>query len=249
MTTVVVIGDVGGCSAELARVLEPLVGVPDTVVIQVGDLVDRGPDTPGVLRMVGQRLVEGAPRRIQLLGNHEAPYVGGEPFWPQPLSEPDARLLETWWLTERLRVAAAVRTGGGEDFLVTHAGLSPAVWRDLGEPVTAATAAELLNTRPEPLLWGYGGPLWVEPPELYGGWLAGWMPFSQIHGHSAIVSYEHESWMCEERIRQRSTVDWVARRTQTRVGGGRFIAVDPKHGRTGAVRWSPLVIENAELLV
>ena len=34
MTTVVVIGDVGGCAAELAGVLEPLVGVPDTVVIQ-----------------------------------------------------------------------------------------------------------------------------------------------------------------------------------------------------------------------
>ncbi|GGN35639.1 3',5'-cyclic AMP phosphodiesterase CpdA [Actinoplanes campanulatus] len=122
MTTVVVIGDVGGCSAELARVLEPLIGAPDTVVVQVGDLVDRGPDTPGALRIVAERMAEGSPRWVQLLGNHEAPYVGGEPFWPEPLSEPDARLLERWWLTERLRVAAAVRTGGGEDFLITHAG-------------------------------------------------------------------------------------------------------------------------------
>ncbi|MEV0899472.1 metallophosphoesterase [Actinoplanes sp. NPDC049802] len=249
MTTVVVIGDVGGCSAQLRQALVPVVGEPDTVVVQVGDLVDRGPDTPGVLRIVGERLEQRQPRWVQLLGNHEAPYVGGEPFWPEPLAQPDARLLQNWWLTERLRVAAAVRTHEGEDFLITHAGLSVAAWRELGEPVTAATAAELLNTRPEPLLWGDGGPLWVEPAQLYGPWLAEWPPFSQIHGHSAIVSYQHQSWMCEERIRQRSTVDWHARRTTTRIGAGLFIAVDPKHGRTGALRWSPLVLRDAELLV
>jgi Calcineurin-like phosphoesterase len=45
----VVIGDVGGCSAELAKALVALPDDPETVIIQVGDLVDRGPDSAGVL--------------------------------------------------------------------------------------------------------------------------------------------------------------------------------------------------------
>ena len=250
VTTVVIIGDVGGCAEQLARVVAPLVDDPGAVVVQVGDLVDRGPDSPGVLRLVGERLAAGGPPRwVQLLGNHEAPYVGGEPFWPEPLADEDAATLRRWWLTERLRVAAAVRSADGEEFLLTHAGLSVAAWRELGEPVTAATAAGLLNTRPEPLLWDFGGPLWAEAPQVYGSWLREPMPFSQIHGHSAIVSYPHRQWMCEERIRQRSTVDWVARRTVTRLAGGCFVAVDPKHGRSGAAQWAPLVLPGAELLV
>lgn len=40
-------GDVGGCSAELAR-LAPFLVEPGTTIVQVGDLVDRGPDSPGV---------------------------------------------------------------------------------------------------------------------------------------------------------------------------------------------------------
>ncbi|MEU8658242.1 metallophosphoesterase [Actinoplanes philippinensis] len=250
MTRVVVIGDVGGCAGELTRVLEPLIGAPDTVVVQVGDLVDRGPDTPGVLRLVSERLHGDAPRWIQLIGNHESPYLGAEPFWPEPLDDADAALLRRWWLTERLRVAAAIRTAEGEEFLLTHAGLTVAAWRELGEPVTAATAADLLNTRPESLLWSYGGPLWAEAAQVYGSWLDDreTMPFSQAHGHSTVVSYPHRSWLCEERIRVRSTADWDARRTVTRLTGGCFVAVDPKHGRTGADRWAPWVLEDAEVL-
>ncbi|GIE28209.1 hypothetical protein Ait01nite_012540 [Actinoplanes italicus] len=60
--TVVIVGDVGGCARQLEQALQPWLGVPDVVVIQVGDLVDRGPDSPGVLRLVGQRLAGAAPR-------------------------------------------------------------------------------------------------------------------------------------------------------------------------------------------
>ncbi|MDG4824609.1 metallophosphoesterase [Asanoa sp. WMMD1127] len=249
MPKIVLIGDVGGCAAELTRVVAPLLADPDAVFIQVGDLVDRGPDSPGVLAFVGDQLP--GRRWIQLIGNHEAPYVGAEPFWPHPLAEGDARLLGEWWLTEQLRVAAAVRTADGEEFLVTHAGLTPAAWRELGEPVTATTAADLLNTRPADLLWHDRGPLWAEAgPDLYDGWLHASqpMPFSQIHGHSTIVNYRHRTWTCGERIRQRSTVDWAARHTVTRIGTGHFHAIDPKHGRTGAPTWSPLTLPDATLL-
>ena len=33
-----------------------------------------------------------------------------------------------------------------------------------------------------------------------------------------------------------------------RVNGARIIGVDPKHGRTGAPSWSPLLLPDAELL-
>jgi hypothetical protein len=52
------------------------------------------------------------------------------------------------------------------------------------------------------------------------------MPFSQIHGHSTIVSYRRRTWMCGERIRQRSTVDWTARHGRRTD----LVAVDPRRG-------------------
>jgi hypothetical protein len=248
---IVVIGDVGGCADRLADAVVPLAAEPDTVVVQVGDLVDRGPDSPGVLAFVGERLATAPHRWVQLIGNHEAQYLGARPFWPEPLADADAQLLRTWWLTDRLRVAAAVRTADGEELLVTHAGLTAAAWRELDGPVTAATAADLLNTRPEGLLFHDRGPLWAEADtHLYPSWLqaAEPVPFGQIHGHSTIVHFGQRAWRCGERVRQRSTVDWDARHTFTRIGAARFIGVDPKHGRSGAPRWSPLVFDDATLL-
>ncbi|BCJ48099.1 hypothetical protein GCM10010168_24590 [Actinoplanes ianthinogenes] len=249
MARIVIVGDVGGCAGELERVVLPLAGDPDTIVIQVGDLVDRGPDSAGVLRLVGERLAAG--RWIQLIGNHEAQYLGGVAFWPQPLAESDAAVLRSWWLREWLRVAAAVRTADGEELLLCHAGLTLPAWRELGAPVTAATAADLLNTRPEPLLWDYDGPLWAEAgSRLYPSWLTGVasLPFSQVHGHSSVVRFADRQWACEERIRVRTTVDWDARHTVTRCSGGRFLGVDPKHGTTGAARWAPVVLPDARLI-
>ncbi|GAA2587458.1 hypothetical protein GCM10010435_77170 [Winogradskya consettensis] len=79
MTKIVIIGDVGGCIEELADALVAYEHDPDVVVVQVGDLVDRGPDSRGVLELVGTRLGERPRRWIQLIGNHEWQYrrVGG----------------------------------------------------------------------------------------------------------------------------------------------------------------------------
>ena len=251
MTRVVIIGDVGGCLGQLTQAVDRFADDPETVFVQVGDLVDRGPDSAGVLAFVAERLRAPGGRWIQLLGNHEGQYVGGEPFWPQRLPDADADLLRSWWLREQLRVAAAVRTADGDELLLTHAGVTFDAWRELGEPVSAATAAELLNTRPDELLWADRGPLWSEAgPDLYASWLdaPAPAPFGQAHGHSTIVDFRQRSWLCEERVRQRSTVDWAARRTITRVGMATFHAVDPKHGRDGAPSWSPLVLPGATIL-
>jgi protein phosphatase len=79
-----VIGDVHGCRAELEQLLDKLgyaidrdgagrpVGArhPGRRAIFLGDLVDRGPDTPGVLRLVMSMVDEGAAFCVP--GNHEA---------------------------------------------------------------------------------------------------------------------------------------------------------------------------------
>jgi hypothetical protein len=263
MTRVLVIGDVGGHADQLRAALAAA-GVAGRIpagltVVQVGDLVDRGPDSPGVLRLVRRYLDEQPDRWIQLAGNHESQYLpGGTAFWPERLAAADADLLRTWWADGRLQVAAALRSSTSDDFLITHAGLTVGAWRALGSPDSAGLAARLLNDRP-PLLWSDNlaavnrdaGPFWAEAGwELHEPWLEyrGMVPFGQIHGHSALVRYQDQAWRCPGRVRQKSTVDWSARHTRTRVGGRLFIAVDPKHGRAGAPSWRPLELTDAEVL-
>jgi hypothetical protein len=263
---VVVVGDVGGHPAPLRAGLAA-VGVDvddlpaDTVVVQVGDLVDRGPDSTGALRLVQAVLDRQPAQWVQLLGNHESQYVpGGLSFWPERLSTEDAGRLRTWWEDGQLAVAAAIVVEGGREYLLSHAGLTVPAWQDLGEPATAAEAARLLNERPDWLLWRGGltdvtgrgpGPLWADAGwDLYEPWLRhrGPVPFGQIHGHSSIVSYSRREWRCPGRVRLRAAVDWTQRHTRLRIGGHAFHGVDPKHGRGGAPAWRPLVLEDATLV-
>jgi protein phosphatase len=79
-----IVGDVHGCRAELEQLLTELgyeidrdaVGRPtgarhpDRRAVFVGDLVDRGPDTPGVLRLVMGMVAAGTA--FCVAGNHEA---------------------------------------------------------------------------------------------------------------------------------------------------------------------------------
>jgi protein phosphatase len=71
-----VIGDVHGCSSELKELLAQLGYGEDgrhsegRRAVFLGDLVDRGPDTPGVLRLVMGMV--GAGTALCVMGNHEA---------------------------------------------------------------------------------------------------------------------------------------------------------------------------------
>lgn len=263
MGRLAIIGDVGGHAEQLRWVLDRLGAnggrlPPDLIVIQVGDLVDRGPDSTGVLDIVARLLADHPRQWIQLTGNHEAQHLpGGSEFWPDPIVSTDVDRLREWWTDGRMRVAAAIHAPDGEELLVTHAGLTLASWRALGEPGSATQAAELLNERPE-LIWRTGdhardeqaGPMWAESgAALHEPWMAypGIVPFGQIHGHSTLVHFAEQRWRCTGRIRQRSEVDWHARHVRVRISGRVFIGVDPCHGRTGAAQWEPLTLQHAEL--
>lgn len=62
-----IIGDVHGCLAELEALLLRL--GPDRKLVFLGDLVDRGPDSPGVLRRVMELV--GSGRALCVPGNHD----------------------------------------------------------------------------------------------------------------------------------------------------------------------------------
>jgi serine/threonine protein phosphatase 1 len=63
------IGDIHGCSVALDRLLQAVAPTPDDLLITLGDYVDRGPDTKGVLDRL--MALHRTGRLIALMGNHE----------------------------------------------------------------------------------------------------------------------------------------------------------------------------------
>jgi serine/threonine protein phosphatase 1 len=66
---IIAIGDVHGYAAALAAVLEAIQPAAEDTLVTLGDYVDRGPDTPGVI----DQLIALADRcrLVPLLGNHD----------------------------------------------------------------------------------------------------------------------------------------------------------------------------------
>lgn len=66
---IVAIGDIHGCSTALATVVAAVDPRPADTIITLGDYVDRGPDSRGVL----EQLIALAPRcrLVSILGNHD----------------------------------------------------------------------------------------------------------------------------------------------------------------------------------
>lgn len=165
---VLIIGDVAGHLGALRRALAAHGVDPDRctipsnlVVVQVGDLVHRGPDSAAVVRLVDSFL-RGAhgDRWIQLIGNHEQPYLFDRPsVIRRELDDTTAEIVRSWWADGRAHVATAVSPDWtalhlprrmravhpAGDILVTHAGLTHGAWVNLGRPATAAEAADAVN--------------------------------------------------------------------------------------------------------
>jgi serine/threonine protein phosphatase 1 len=65
----IAIGDIHGCLAALRAVVEAIAPTADDTLVTLGDYVDRGPDSRGVLEYMLE--LEGKFKVIPLLGNHE----------------------------------------------------------------------------------------------------------------------------------------------------------------------------------
>ncbi len=66
---IIAIGDIHGCSRALERLLEAVGPQPDDIFVPLGDLVDRGPDSRGVIDRILE--LERSCTVVPILGNHE----------------------------------------------------------------------------------------------------------------------------------------------------------------------------------
>jgi serine/threonine protein phosphatase 1 len=65
----IAVGDIHGCAAALKTLLSTIAPTPDDTIVTLGDYVDRGPDSRGVI----DQLIELSKhcRLVPLMGNHE----------------------------------------------------------------------------------------------------------------------------------------------------------------------------------
>lgn len=134
-----VIGDVHGCRATLERLLERLDPHPSDLLVFVGDLVRKGPDSHGVVERV--RTMDNA---VSVLGNNEAKLLRGEKHLPG-LTDADRSYIES------LPVAIS-----WDESIAVHGGI------DHRKPIADHSPAELLNLRSLADAGGYTRPFWFE---------------------------------------------------------------------------------------
>jgi serine/threonine protein phosphatase 1 len=81
----IAIGDIHGCSLALESLLAAIQPRPDDTIITLGDYVNRGPDSRGVL----DRLIEleGQCTLIPILGNHDQTLLAALAGQPRALSD------------------------------------------------------------------------------------------------------------------------------------------------------------------
>jgi serine/threonine protein phosphatase 1 len=74
MPRLIAIGDIHGCSAALRAILDAINLGDDDRVVTLGDYIDRGPDSRGVIDALLE--LDASGRLVPLLGNHEEMMLG-----------------------------------------------------------------------------------------------------------------------------------------------------------------------------
>ena len=169
----IIVGDVHGCLEEFDRLLDKLrFRQGGDRLISVGDLINKGPDSVGVLeraRKIGCEVV---------MGNHERNFVlrATDPHYPK--SGYFAKLAQEMggsfpsWLDWMKSLPTFIEE---EDFLVVHAGLEPGVHpsRTGADILTRIRTWDGRGTD----LYAQGDPPWFdlyrgEKPVIFGHWAA-----------------------------------------------------------------------------
>lgn len=125
----IIVGDVHGCLEELNLLLERIEPRSGDFIHFLGDLVDRGPDSLGVVRRVRGLLVE-YPGSVCIAGNHEDKALryreSGRalPSWANEANSDDWAFLESLPLIHRLP---------GQNAIMVHGGFFPAFFEAYGE--------------------------------------------------------------------------------------------------------------------
>jgi serine/threonine protein phosphatase 1 len=179
-----VIGDVHGCSTELEALLKRLEPAKEDAIVFLGDMINRGPDSHGVLEIIRK-----LPNARCLLGNHEARLIRYH-------REGDAKILKDFdWDTLRQLDKADWDTLDNllltlylEEYntLLVHGGFLPNTpWQEQGEAIV--TRIQTIDSKgrpakrtecPEGTFWA---DMWKGPPFV-------------IYGHTPRESVYHKPW-------------------------------------------------------
>lgn len=167
----IIVGDVHGCSGELATLLDRVAFASGDRLVCVGDLVARGPDSPGVLdivRQTGALVVRGNHEQTLLdwLAEREGALAGRPPGARRKIDRPHRELARAlrpidWSLLQTSRVYLDLPE---HDVRVVHAGVEPDVALAAQRPDTLMRIRTVLTPdrrRGERhVLWGtrYAGP-------------------------------------------------------------------------------------------
>lgn len=184
MAQTIVIGDVHGCRAELEALLDKLGPGRDDTLVFVGDLVARGPDSRGVLKLVRELSARVA------LGNHEerllkarAARRAGTP--PPKMGKTHQALFmelgdEDWAMLEALPLWLELPEAG---LRVVHAGLVPGVPMTEQDPWVLTHVRSLAEDGTPSSKWGTPwGKSYQGPPHVVFGHNARKHP--QLHPHA-----------------------------------------------------------------
>ena len=122
------IGDVQGCNNALGRLLDDISFSPSRdTLFMLGDMVNRGPDSTGVLR----RLMGFAGSVQCVLGNHDLHLLALAHGVRQPhrtdtlnsvLTAPDRQAMLDWLRWQRMAIQQTI---AGHELLLVHAGVLP----------------------------------------------------------------------------------------------------------------------------
>jgi serine/threonine protein phosphatase 1 len=164
------VGDIHGCLDPLRKLLRKVQPKRQDTIVFLGDYVDRGPDSRGVIDFL-LKFAHLFPRTVFLKGNHEAmflDYLQGGPKFPF-LQNGGISTLASYTQTvppEHLAFLRQLRLyHETEDHIFVHAGLRP------GLPLAEQREEDLLWIREEFLRcdydWGktvvFGHTPWAEP--------------------------------------------------------------------------------------
>lgn len=207
-----IFGDTGGHFQQLFKALIEIGLDPNNytlpkniVIIHVGDLIHKGPRSHDVLMLVDKIRIINPGQWIQLIGNHEHQYLGGEFFWRNTLETKSVKILQNWFTQGFLQYAFVIPRNGyigientieflDKPTVITHAGISPDFYyeylqnvpvQDIPEKmfsINVGVSGIMMNKHDvdEPI-----GPIWAHGiHEVWTPWLMDTdMPFHQIVGH------------------------------------------------------------------